>query len=90
MNKGRRYAVLIGSSRFDKEPNLNPLKCPENDVDGMREVLAAVDLGAFEEPSVFKEVARNTQGRVANTCASTRCRRRSCRRGLPERATDQA
>jgi hypothetical protein len=34
MNKGRRYAVLIGSSRFDKEPNLNSLKCPENDVDG--------------------------------------------------------
>jgi formylglycine-generating enzyme required for sulfatase activity/uncharacterized caspase-like protein len=54
MNKGRRYAVLIGSSRFDKEPNLNSLKCPENDVDGMREVLAAVDLGAFDEPSVFK------------------------------------
>src|SRR5262245_4456317 len=54
MNKGRRYAVLIGSSRFDKEPNLNPLRCPEKDVDGMREVLAAVDLGAFEEPSVFK------------------------------------
>jgi len=22
---------LIGSSRFDKEPNLNSLKCPEND-----------------------------------------------------------
>src|SRR5262245_48950207 len=54
MNKGRRHAVLIGSSRFDKEPNLNSLKCPENDVDGMREILAAAELGAFEEPSVFK------------------------------------
>jgi formylglycine-generating enzyme required for sulfatase activity len=54
MSKGRRYAVLIGSSRFDKEPNLSQLKCPENDVDGMREILAATELGAFEEPFVFK------------------------------------
>src|SRR5262249_4887623 len=58
MNKGRRYAVLIGSSRFDKEPNLNSLKCPKNDGDCMREILGAVDLGAFEEPSVFKNAAR--------------------------------
>jgi len=54
MSKGRRYAVLIGSSSFDKEPKLTPLKCPENDVDGMREILAAAELGAFEEPFVFK------------------------------------
>jgi Caspase domain len=54
MSKGRRYAVLIGSSRFDKEPHLSPLKCPENDVDGMREILAETELGAFEEPFVFK------------------------------------
>jgi formylglycine-generating enzyme required for sulfatase activity len=54
MSKGRRYAVLIGSSRFDKEPHLSPLKCPENDVDGMREILAATELGAFEKPFVFK------------------------------------
>lgn len=56
MSQGRRYAVLIGSSRFEKEPKLSSLKCPENDVDGMREVLSAVELGAFEEPFVFKNV----------------------------------
>jgi len=54
MIKGRRHAVLIGSSRFDKEPALNPLRCPERDVDGMREILVAAELGAFEDPFVFK------------------------------------
>jgi hypothetical protein len=54
MSNGRRYAVLIGSSSFEKEPKLTPLKCPENDVDGMREILAAAEFGAFEEPFVFK------------------------------------
>ena len=35
----KRYAILIGSSRFDKEPKLKPLRCPENDVDGMYEIV---------------------------------------------------
>ncbi len=56
MSEARRYAILIGSSRFDNEPKLNPLKCPERDVDGMREILAAPELGAFGEPFVFKDV----------------------------------
>ncbi len=51
---GRRRAILIGSSRFDKEPKLTPLKCPENDVDGMYDIVASAELGAFEEPVVFK------------------------------------
>src|SRR5262249_51645798 len=54
MNEGRRYAVLIGSSRFDKDTTLTRLNSPENDVDGMRQVLAAAELGAFEEPLVFE------------------------------------
>ncbi|HKX26720.1 MAG TPA: caspase family protein, partial [Blastocatellia bacterium] len=53
MTQGRRYAVLIGSSRFDKEPNLRPLKYPENDVNGMHEILRARELGAFDEVAVF-------------------------------------
>jgi len=55
MSEGRRYAILIGSSRFDNEPKLNPLKCPERDVEGMREILAAAELGAFGETFVFKD-----------------------------------
>ena len=56
MSEGRRYAILIGSSRFDNEPKLSPLKCPERDVDGMREILAAPELGAFADTFVFKDV----------------------------------
>lgn len=52
---GRRSAILIGSSQFDKEPlKAKPLKCPERDVDGMHELLAATELGAFGEVFVFK------------------------------------
>ena len=32
---GKRYGVLIASSRFPDEPKLTDLNCPENDVDGL-------------------------------------------------------
>lgn len=52
---GRRYAILIGSSRFDKEPlQSQPLQCPERDIDGLHPLLAAQDCGAFDETFVFK------------------------------------
>ncbi len=60
MSEGRRYAILIGSSRFDNEPKLNQLKCPERDVDGMRDILAAAELGAFGETFVFKNTENHT------------------------------
>ncbi len=56
MSEGRRYAILIGSSRFDNEPKLHPLKCPERDVDGMLEILRAPELGAFGETFAFKNI----------------------------------
>lgn len=59
MSDGRRYAILIGSSRFDKETKLNPLMRPEQDVDGMREILSAEELGAFTDTFIFKN-ADNT------------------------------
>ncbi|MCI0339347.1 MAG: SUMF1/EgtB/PvdO family nonheme iron enzyme [Acidobacteria bacterium] len=60
MSEGRRYAILIGSGRFDNEPKLTPLKCPERDVDGMREIMAATELGAFGETFVFKDAENHT------------------------------
>jgi hypothetical protein len=50
----RRYAVLIGSSQFPDEPKLLPLRAPENDVDGLYEILKPKDLGNFTEISVLK------------------------------------
>jgi len=48
----KRHAILIGSSRFDREPKLQPLKCPENDVDGIYDIVSS--LGGFDESFVFK------------------------------------
>ena len=60
---GRRLAILIGSSQFDKEPlKAKPLKCPERDVDAMHELLASAELGAFGEVFVFK--TRTTRPRL--------------------------
>ncbi|MGH9844280.1 MAG: caspase, EACC1-associated type [Blastocatellia bacterium] len=70
---GRRHAILIGSSRFDKEPKLTPLKCPENDVDGMYDIVASSELGAFGEPVVFKNADRQTiLGQIEETLSDAR------------------
>jgi len=50
----KRYAILIGSSKYPDEPGLTELRCPENDVDAMREVLHSPDFGDFTETVVFK------------------------------------
>ncbi len=49
-----RYAILIASSHFN-DPDLNDLKCPVNDVDGFRELLASEEYGNFIEPTVLKD-----------------------------------
>ena len=65
-----RYAILVGNSQFPQEPKLTPLHAPENDVDGMAEVLLAPERGAFDEVIVLKnkpqyEIVRQIQ-RVLN------------------------
>lgn len=47
-----RYAVLIASSQFPNEPKLQALRCPENDVDGVSEILKTS--GGFTETLVLK------------------------------------
>ncbi|MGI5457852.1 caspase family protein [Streptomyces sp. CA-249302] len=44
---GRRFALLIGSSRFDN-PGLQQLRSPARDVGELAEVLADPDIGEFE------------------------------------------
>ncbi len=55
----RRFGVLIASSRFPDEPKLEPLRFPENDVDGFQTVLTAPDRGDFHELEVFKNKSRS-------------------------------
>lgn len=50
----KRYAILIGSSRYPDEPGLAELRCPENDVDALDAVLRSPDFGGFTETFVFK------------------------------------
>ncbi|CAK8711604.1 hypothetical protein GCAAIG_00900 [Candidatus Electronema halotolerans] len=51
---GKRYAILIAASKFPEEPGLNELRCPENDVDALHELLVSPDFGLFAEVVVFK------------------------------------
>ena len=50
----RRFGILIASSRFPDEPKLEDLRFPENDVDGLNELLASQDHGQFTQTFVLK------------------------------------
>lgn len=50
----RRIAILIASSHFPKEPRLDNLHYPENDVDGLVNVLISKDRGGFDEVTTLK------------------------------------
>ena len=52
----KKYAVLIGNSKFPEEPDkskLPDLVCPERDVDGLKQILVNCELGGFSEDNVF-------------------------------------
>jgi len=51
---GKRIAILIASSTYPEEPGLPPLRCAENDVDAVNEVLASPEFGQFDTTLVFK------------------------------------
>ena len=61
MNK---YAVLIGNSLFPDEPKLSALRCPENDVKGMQDILEDTDFGGFNSvvPLLNKSLNEITGG----------------------------
>jgi hypothetical protein len=48
-----KRAILVGSSEFPAERGLPNLACPPNDVAGLRAVLEAPDVGAFDEVTVL-------------------------------------
>jgi len=53
MTNERRYGVLIASSQY-QYPTLQNLRCPENDVDGLNEILTSKEYGDFAETFVIK------------------------------------
>ena len=53
-DQSHRFGVLIASSAFPEEPKLQDLACPENDVDGLQEVLSDNAIGGFSELLVVK------------------------------------
>ncbi|MCC6862683.1 MAG: SUMF1/EgtB/PvdO family nonheme iron enzyme [Bryobacterales bacterium] len=42
-----RRAILIGSSQFPADPKLPPLRCPDNDVEGLRRLLCSDAQGGY-------------------------------------------
>ncbi|MCI5188519.1 MAG: DUF1566 domain-containing protein [Candidatus Electrothrix sp. AS4_5] len=50
----KRYAILIGSSKYPNEPGLTELRCPEKDVDALNAVLRSSDFGGFTKTFAFK------------------------------------
>lgn len=63
----RRYAVLIASSHYPNAPRqLETLRCPTNDVDGLNELLASQDHGRFIQPVVLKNLPHNEVLRQIN------------------------
>lgn len=55
---GKRFAVLIASSRFPNEPALLPLHFPENDADGLKKILRSEKHGYFDNAVVLKNAVR--------------------------------
>ena len=50
----RRYGILIASSQFPKEPKLENLRCPENDVDALNKILTSKAHGEFIKTFTLK------------------------------------
>ncbi len=72
---GKRYAILIASSKYSDEPGLTPLRCPENDVDALNEILGSPEFGQFTKTVVFKnapsyEVLTGIETVLADACGN--------------------
>src|SRR5258706_13602438 len=55
MMQGKRYAVLIGNSKYPKDARLQTFRWPEKDVDELGKVLKSKEHGNFTEVSVLKD-----------------------------------
>jgi len=61
-----RRAILIASSQFPAEPKLAPLRCPENDVEGLNKLLSSEVHGAYQEVAPLKNRAHYEVLRAVN------------------------
>lgn len=57
--RGRRIAFLIGNQIFPGDSRLSRLHGPENDVEALRGIFTADDLGQFDEVKPFVDRERN-------------------------------
>jgi uncharacterized caspase-like protein len=55
MDDNDRFAILIAGSQFQDKSLVN-LRCPENDVDGLNELLSSKEYGNFSECLVLKNL----------------------------------
>ena len=61
-----RRAILIASSQFPAEPRLTPLRCPENDVEGLNRLLCSEVHGGYQEVVPLKNRAHHEVLRTIN------------------------
>src|ERR1700676_3563239 len=54
MTDDSRFAILIGSNAFAADSGLSNLRCPENDVEGVFELITSADTGLFQKENVSK------------------------------------
>ena len=66
MSEGRRQAILIAASEFPDEPSLATLRCPQNDVAGLAEVLASPEFGLFADPLLYVNQPHHATLRAIN------------------------
>jgi hypothetical protein len=52
-----KYAILIASSEYSAESGLARLRCPENDVEAVDELLRSPDFGRFTKTFVFRNAS---------------------------------
>ena len=55
----KRYAILIGNSGYPEDEKLSDLRCPEQDVDGLAEVLLDPRIGKFTSVKSLKNKAKD-------------------------------
>ena len=63
---GKKFGILIASSRFPDEPRLDALRCPEHDVDGLNDILKSPEYGQFNETFVLKNKPHHEVQRIMN------------------------
>ncbi len=71
MQEGRRFAILVGNRQYDADAQLENLRCPVQDAEGLAEVLSDPQIGRFDDVQIFcnqshTEILEATEQLISN------------------------